>query len=103
MGSVLWKVSCEGEITAVSGKEKERDKSDAVATHHLIQWELWSWTGTSTFGSRGQGTKPLYPHIDQSWHEGCVRMSNFEPDGSLSPRGIPGDGPNYQPPGANAP
>ena len=34
MGSVLWKVSCEAEIKVVLGKkrERERDKSDAVAT-----------------------------------------------------------------------
>ena len=60
MGSVLWKVSCEAEIKVVLGKERERDKSDAVATrHHLIQWELWTWTDTSMFGPRGQGAEPL--------------------------------------------
>ena len=32
VGSVLWKVSCEGEIKAVLGKDRESDKSDAVAT-----------------------------------------------------------------------
>lgn len=80
------------------GRQRERLNSDAVATgSHLIQWELWNWGGPSKLclsEARGRDLEPS-PRPAFVWSLFPSRVCNFEQDGSLLPRALPGERLNY--------